>query len=340
MARTIRIQSSINLFLLFFIISLSNSTWCLSINDCNKDQECKDALVFSSLSYYSTRDVILSGFCFDPRRNSTPPVSGDSIQVENFKPKSSWLGAYLMDLHGAALSPLFLAHEHLSCTEFLLSRIDAKGRLSLEMKHYSNDKVDYRFDFNQSGWIEYNKRYGCHRESLQVDNTRIIDTDYEHYVVIYGCAESHYQSGFHISGYLLLVSSPEIPDAAWKKVQSFFYALFDYDAFNYTLPDRRTILTDRETFCQEYAKKESLLCPKKSVMEMLQAQPILIKDLVSMQKSREKKTEQWDPNSEDATAYIRRIKQEEQDVPVEEISCYVTMFISIALAIYWTHFSF
>lgn len=340
MARTTRIRFSIFLSLLFFIISLTNSTWCLSVKDCNKDQECRDGLVFSSLSYYSTRAVIQSGFCFDPRRNSTPPVSGDSIKVGNFKPKSSWLGVYLMDLHGVALSPLFLAHEHLSCTEFVLSRVEAKGRLSLEMKHYSNDKVDYRFDFNQSGWIEYNKRYGCHRESLQVDNTRIIDTDYEHYVVIYGCAESHYQSGFHISGYLLLVSSLEVPDVTWKRVQSFFYALFDYDGYNYTLPDRRTILADRGTFCKEYTKKESLLCPKKSVTGMLQDQPVLIKEILSMQKSREKKKEQWDPNSEDATAYIRRIQHEEQDVPVEEISCYVTMFLSIALAIYWTHFSF
>lgn len=330
--------SSISSLLLFLIASGS----ALTVKECDHDVECESASEFSALMWHSNRTITLPYLCFDPRRNSTPEVSGDTVQANKFKPKSSWLGAYLMDLHGVALSPLFLAHGHLSCTEYVLTQVD-KGRLALEMKHYSSDKVDYRFDFNQSGWVEYKKRYGCPKESLQMNNTRIIDTDYEHYVLIYGCAESQYQEGHHISGYLLLVQSPNVPEATWNKVQTFFFALFPYDEQNYTLPDRSTILQDRATECQPdtiQKKNNAVLCPKKALYNMALVQREVVREIKAVQKARLKKKEQHDPHSEEARTYAYSIQSWEQDIPVEEISCFVTMFLAVSLALYWTHFSF
>lgn len=315
------------------------------------DLECEDAIRFFSLNWHSTRAMALSKMCFDPK-DIEPPVLAPNIDVRMFKPKSTWLGAFLSDVHGLALSPLFLGHSNLSCTEYALVQVtpmpthsidaaDQGARITLEMKHYASDKVDYRFGFNQSGWVVYDRRYGCANNSMQVNNTRIIDTDYETYVVISSCADSSYMSGFHQVGYLLLVDPATVTEAIWEKFQELFDWFAEYDSLVYPIPNRTSVLSARESECIGVAKRDTkkvTLCRKSSLKTYAEGRVYLIKDVLQMQKSRRRKELQAQRKQQLQGGLAHYY--EEHEVPYEEIACLGTMFVSVALSLYWTHFSF
>lgn len=333
--------------LLVLIILLGPSSSSFSVKECEGIKDCDTTVEYTSFAYYSSYSVYYSYLCFNPGSHSRPKVLGDSVQVRNFKPRSSWVGAYLLDMHGVALTPLFIPHRNLSCTEYVLSQV-ADGRLSMEMKHYLANKVDYRFDFNQGGWIEYSKRYGCAKESLQVNNTRIIDTDYENYVIIMSCAEVAKGVGHHKVGYLLLVpSNSEVSEELWAKLQEIFFALDDYSADVFTLPDRSTLFSDRESLCSDnkVLGNKNVLCPKPMIARMLENQYEVVKELSKKQKEMIKAQKAQGKNKDKvrtnvATAYDKKEKYQVHDVHVAEISCLCTMFVAVAMALYWTHFAF
>lgn len=309
----------------------------VSLKDCDNNQKCENAIESTNLFFYGSTNLLLSYHCFDARVNDTPSVTANTVQVDvrNFKPKSSWLGAYLVDMHGVALSPLFRGHGNLSCTEYVISQVEA-DRIALEMKHYSSDKVDFRFDFNASGWIQYNKRYGCAKESPQVDNTRIIDTDYENYIIVQSCVGALADEGTHRSGYLVLVKPETVTDTIWDRVKMVFTGLSVYDIVTYVLPDPNSLIKARPTECEGSKVKviKNPLCPKKRNYAMLVNQREVVLEFRQMKR---RKAVKVIPGQ--AVAYDRRL-QEDYVVPIEQLSCMVTMFISMTLALYWTHFSF
>lgn len=289
----------------------------------NCDQECKNAVTFSNLGFYSTRGVILSGMCFNQNQSRT---HFSDIQVQKFPLKSLWIGAYLQDLWGSSLSPLFIAHgRNLSCTEYEISRIK-HNKISLSLKHFYIDKFDFRFEFNQSGWIEYGNRYGC---PSQVNATRIIDTDYVNFVLIYGCADVSYQNGYHLTGFLLLFRSIHIANSIWIRLEAFFYNMSQFDRQNYTLPERSTLLKSRETGdCQDFGPTEPhrVICNKQIIRNMLEAEKEVVKDIKKIQRNRPKGMFESD------RVLVR-------EITYDEISCLVSLFVVITLCLYWTHFS-
>lgn len=296
----------------------------------NCDQECENAVQFSNLGFYSTRGVILSGMCFDPKE-AQPPL-GD-VQVQKFPAKSLWFGFYLVDLIGSALSPLFLVHGHnLNCTEYEIAQVE-NNKISLSLRHVSNDKLSYRFEFNQSGWIEYGgNRYGC---PAQVNGTRIIDTDYATFVLIYGCAEASYQNGHHLSGFLLLGNSIHISDSVWNRLEAFFSNMSEYDKQKYKLPERSTLLNSRETGeCHDAVSSKPLpvLCNKQTIRNMVEVEKVVVKELRKLQKDRVK--EQEEIKKKEVLARF-----ENHEIPYDEISCLVSMFVAVTFGLYWTHFS-
>lgn len=327
------------LLLLFLLPQLNHAA--LSSPSTHCDKECQDAIKYDNLIYYSTRSVALSDKCLSPR-DAMAFLRIADIDARKFKPKSSWMGAYLLDLQGAALSPIFVGHGNLSFTEYVLVQSADQNRITLNMKHYAADKVDYRFDFNRSGWISYGNRYGCASNAFQVDNTRIIATDYLSYVVIWGCADSEYMSGFHISGYLLLIGSVDILDSVRAKVQPLFKRFAECDDSSYNLPVSINLAEERETLCE--GKRLTTLCDKESLAAMAIGKQEVMKDIRQIQRSRlrKKKAEHRNPGE----PLLRGIPiesmdfYEEHEVPYEEIACLVTMFASVAMSLYWTHFSF
>lgn len=313
---------------------------CVHFKECYGDTECEDTVEYTGFSFYSSHAVSYAYKCFNPARNSSPEVNGENVEITNFKPKSSWFGAYIWDMHGAALSPLFVAHRNLSCTEYLLSRVEKDTRLAMEMKHYSDNKVDYRFDFNQTGWIQYNKRYGCAKESLQVNNTRILDTDYESYIIMFSCAESHTNVGFHKAGYLLLIASEaNVSELLWQRLQAKFRGFESYESSDYSLPDRTTLLQDRDSSCKSHKvlQNKNVLCPREILRSLLVVQREVILEL-----RRKKQGKHNNKNtifgSDGAMAYDKK-EQVVDQIHMAEISCFAAMSISMALSLYWSHFS-
>lgn len=320
------------------ILSTSSSS---NVKECRDNLECQLAVEFFQQNFFSTRGVNFAKLCYNSNPNATVSnqIPNEVIEVRNFKLNSSWFGAYLVDLYGVALSPLFVGHGHLICTEYVMSRVK-DGLVALQMKHYSADKVDYRFDFNQSGWIAFDKKYGCTTESPRVTNTRIVFTDYETFILIHGCADSTYQDGHHISGYLLLVSEKmPVSTDNWKKITKVFDAFGEYDNSGYPLPSPQELLTNRTELCANTQKvQKNYLCPKKQVTELKYMEKEVIREIFDTQKAREKKKEQ-ESLSDEATAYIEQ-QQEYHEVPTAQITCFVVMFLSVGTSLYLTHFSF
>lgn len=322
-----------------------NSTEFPIHKECEGLPHCAYILESTLRIFYTERFSLLSGPCFDPERNSTPAVNANNIQVQNFPPKSSWFGAYLADMYGIALSPLFVPHRNLSCTEYILTQVSGEG-IALEMKHYAVDKVDFRFDFNQRGWIVYKRRYGCSPDSRQVDSTRIIDTDYENYIIIMGCSEVFYhdsvaaeqEPSYHVTGYLLLLKSEAIPNQIYDKIQGTFTELQVYDWAIYNLTAKEDLLKNRKSDCQQTkVPNKNPLCPKSRLKTAVLHKKEVVSELKAVQMSKTMKHKK-ELMSERAVAYIRRL-QEEHVVPVEQISVMVLMFISLAISLYYTHFS-
>lgn len=177
---------------------------------CAKKPLCLMSLnQFMRLQHFTSNGVIGRPYCPVLERVF---YNYETVQVSGFKPNSSWAGVLFSDMHGVALSPLFIPHGELSCTEFLINQSDDGQGISLGMRHLQRNSVDFSFNFNASGWIKYKERYGCEKNSLQVDNTRIVKTDYENYIFIYGCEEPLKEisaEAIHSYGYLVLVKSDQ-----------------------------------------------------------------------------------------------------------------------------------
>lgn len=164
---------------------------------------------YARLQHFTSSGVISRQECPIPEKVLD---AYELMQVSRFKSNSSWTGVKLSDMHGVALSPLFIPYSKLSCTEFIITQLDDEQGISLGMKHFLKNSFDFEFYFNATGWIKYKERYGCENNSLQVDNIRILRTDYENYMFIYACLEPARNlpdAPIHTYGYLVLVKSDE-----------------------------------------------------------------------------------------------------------------------------------
>ena len=303
---------------------------CEAIKDCILSSE------MLRLTFYTTRRNSLGGQCYNDKSVLPRGLAvRDNIDVRNFKANSTWIGVFLSEIHGIALSPLFLPYGNLGCADYVIRRV-TPDRIALEYKLFSSETVDFRFAFNGSGWIQYEKRYGCPKDSFQIDRIRIIDTDYQDYLLLYGCESTEYMGGFKIPGYLLLVQKT-ILEEKWTDLQNLMSAFGDFDDNqNYTLPDRSTYLKDRTLNCPSKVTNKNPLCPKEllanSKVELENNMVELVKELGTA--NRPKKI----IRPGEATAYDS-VKRDDLKIPIPEVSCYITMFISVGLALYFTHFS-
>lgn len=168
-----------------------------------------------------------------------------------------------------------------------------------------------------------------------VSQIHIVATDYRTYILLYGCIEVYIVDSRHLSGALILVQE-NVSKENWKKLQEFIFELNIADGDQlYELEDKDSVLgMNRE--CTEEVKVRPA-CRKDMVKELVDSREELVRELLMMrafeEQARVKKAEQEKLKTQ---LMIRA----NRDIPVEEISCMIFMFISTSMALYWSHFSF
>lgn len=155
----------------------------------------------------------------------------------------NWYGvAAIRDLqYGAGLTADFSTYIPILCLIYILTLEHDNKHLSME---YCCPEVPvgsskYKLFFNQTGLAHYTNQ-SSFNESKNLDFIRLVDTDYENYMIIYGCKEVFYGEGVSITVtvYILLTHSPNITDDIQKHffhfvndTQGNWFIIAEYDYY-------------------------------------------------------------------------------------------------------------
>lgn len=139
---TITAERFLLTFLIFLLGILTTNSDSIAFN-CKKSVQCHYQLNIANLKSLNSRNEVCPGTCSsgDTLENGTRIQYDDQVQVNRFPNYSLWIGVWIRDMHGIALSPLFTAHDKLSCTEFIITQLHERHGISLGMRYFQKRKL-------------------------------------------------------------------------------------------------------------------------------------------------------------------------------------------------------